>query len=84
MKPERTIMPRHIIMDPSGHSTIEFDNTNMTDLAEAERRFKKLVAKGFTPAESRGDGKHHVPDQSKRVFDPRSEETIFIPALRGG
>jgi hypothetical protein len=77
-------MPRHIIMDPSGHSTIEFDNTNKTDLNEAERRFNKLVAKGFIPVEGRGQGKHHVPEQTKRVFDPHSEETIFVPALKGG
>ena len=77
-------MPRHIIMDPSGHSTIEFDSSNTTDLAEAERRFKRLVAKGFAPAEFRGDGKHSVPDKSQQFFDPNSEETIFIPALRGG
>jgi hypothetical protein len=77
-------MSRHIIMDPSGHSTIEFDSSNTTDLAEAERRFKRLVARGFVPAESRGSGKHHVPDKSGRFFDPNSEETIFIPALRGG
>jgi hypothetical protein len=77
-------MPRHIIMDPSGHSTIEFDRTNTTDLAEAERRFNKLAAKGFIPAESRGQGKHHVPEQAKRVFNPQAEETIFVPALRGG
>jgi hypothetical protein len=77
-------MSRHIIMDPSGHSTIEFDSTNTSDLADAERRFYKLVAKGFTPAESRGQGRHHVPDQTKRIFDPTSEETIFVPALKGG
>jgi hypothetical protein len=77
-------MPPHIIMDPSGHSTIEFDSANTTDLAEAERRFNKLVTKGFIPAESRGQGKHHVPEQTKRVFDPHSEETIFVPALKGG
>jgi hypothetical protein len=77
-------MSRHIIIDWSGHTTFEFDASNTTDLAEAERRFKKLVAKGFIPAESRGDGKHHVPEKTKRGFDPYSEETIFIPALRGG
>jgi len=70
-------MPRHIIMDPSGHSTIEFD-------AASTRRFNKLVSKGFIPAEARGEGKHHVPDQSKRVFNPDAEETIFVPALKGG
>ena len=77
-------MARHTVIDPSGHTTFEFDGTNTTDIAEAERRFKKLVAKGFIPAERRGGGKHHVPEQSKRVFDPNSEETIFIPALKGG
>ena len=77
-------MSRHIIMDPSGHSTIEFDSSNTTDLAEAERRFNKLVAKGFIPAEGRGQGTHHVPGQSKRAFDPHAEETIFVPALKGG
>ena len=77
-------MSRHIIIDSSGHTTFEFDGTNTTDLAEAERRFKKLMAEGYIPAENRGDGKHRVTERSKRVFDPHSEETIFIPALKGG
>jgi hypothetical protein len=77
-------MARHIIMDPSGHATIEFDTSNMTDLAEAERRFNRLVARGYVPAVKKGMGKHHVPEQGKRVFDPHSEETIFVPALKGG
>jgi hypothetical protein len=77
-------MPRQIIMDPSGHSTIEFDADNTTDLAEAERRFNRLVAKGFIPAEARGIGEHHVPRENKRVFNPHAEETIFVPSLRGG
>jgi hypothetical protein len=71
-------------MDPSGHSTIEFDSTNTTDLASAERRFNKLLGKGFIPAETRGEGNHHVPCKGKREFDPNSDETIFIPALKGG
>jgi hypothetical protein len=77
-------MARHIIMDMTGHSTIEFDRTAATDLADAERRFNKLVARGFIPAEARGGGRHLVPRKEKRVFDPRSDETIFIPALKGG
>ena len=77
-------MPRHVIMDPSGHSTFEFDGNIKTDLAEAERRFNKLVGKGYIPAEIRGEGTHHVPDKANRVFDPGAEETLFIPALRGG
>ena len=81
---EDRIMPRHIIMDPSGHSTFEFDCTSKRERAEAERRFNKLVGRGYTPAEKRGGGSHHVPDKAARVFNPDAEETIFIPALRGG
>src|SRR5262245_17204621 len=43
--------------------------------------FNELVAKGFIPAEPWGQGEHHVPDQSKRVFNPDAEETIFVPSL---
>jgi hypothetical protein len=77
-------MARHIIMDPSGHSTFEFDPHNTVALADAERRFKRLVAKGYIPAEHRGDGQHHVSGKDQRSFNPVAEETIFIPALKGG
>ena len=76
-------MARHIIMDSSGHSTIEFDKTNASDLAEAERRFLKLTAKGFLAAEPNGAGQHRI-SEGDRKFDPNADETIFIPALRGG
>ena len=75
-------MPRHIIMDPSGHSTIEFDSSNTTDLAEAERRFKRLVAKGFAPAEFRGDGKHSVPDKSQQFFRSKLRGDDFYPCSK--
>ena len=77
-------MVRHIIMDPSGHSTIEFDAKDTVALADAERRFKKLVARGYIPAEHQGGGRHSVPEKDKRSFDPTVEETIFVPALKGG
>jgi len=77
-------MARHIIMDSSGHSVIDFDPSNTTDIAKAKRRFEKLIAKGFLPAERKSGGKHHVPNRSERVFNPDAEETLFIPSLRGG
>ena len=77
-------MARHIIMDPSGHSTFEFDKDNTVSLTEAERRFNNLIGKGYVPAETRGDGTHHVPSRTDRSFNPDVDETIFIPALRGG
>ena len=77
-------MARHIIMDSSGHSTIEFDKTSAKDLAEAERRLRKLAAKGFLAAEQIGGGQHRILTEGDRKFDPDAEETIFIPALKGG
>jgi hypothetical protein len=77
-------MARHIIMDPSGHSTIEFDPNDAVALADAQRRFKHLVAKGYIPAEYLGGGQHSVPEKEKRSFDPSVKETIFVPALKGG
>ena len=77
-------MARHIVMDPSGHSTFEFNPRSIADLAKAERRFKKLLAKGYVPAYQEGGGTHRVPGQGERSFDPSATETLFIPALRGG
>ncbi len=77
-------MARHIVMDPSGHSTFEFNPLSKADLAAAEHRFKKLLRQGYVPAYQGGEGKHRVPSQEDRSFDPSVEETIFIPALRGG
>jgi hypothetical protein len=47
---EETKMARHIIMDPSGHSTFQFDKNSASSLAEAERRYNDLMAKGYVPA----------------------------------
>ena len=76
-------MARHIIMDSSGHSTIAFDKTKAADLAQAESRFRKLTAKGFLAATPTGAGQHRI-SEGGRNFDPEADETIFIPALKGG
>ena len=77
-------MARHIIMDRSGHSVLEFDRNKTIEIVEAKRRYVTLVAKGFIPAERRGGGSHYVPVKGERVFNPNAEETVFIPALMGG
>jgi hypothetical protein len=78
------IMARHIVMDSSGHSTFEFDPASLADLNEAELRFNRLVEKGYVPAELTGDGTHLVQPPNKRSFNPSIDETIFVPAIRGG
>ena len=42
-------MPKHLIMDHTGHSTIEFDAANAADLDAAMARFAELTgARGRT------------------------------------
>jgi hypothetical protein len=42
------------------------------------------MGKGYVPAEVKGGGTHQVPNPRQRSFDPDADETIFIPALKGG
>ena len=77
-------MARHIVMDSSGHSTFEFDPSRLADLTEAELRFNRLVEKGYVPAALTGDGTHLVQPKDRRSFNPGIDETIFVPAIRGG
>jgi hypothetical protein len=73
-------MAKHLVMDTSGHSTIEFDAKNTVSLAEAEKRFKELTGAGFTAAVREGEGKSRL----IRSFDPTVEETLFFPRIGGG
>jgi hypothetical protein len=73
-------MAKHLVMDQTGHSEHLFDQANIVEVAEAERRFKELTGKGFTAAKRTAPGKSEL----IKSFDPTIEETLFIPALRGG
>jgi hypothetical protein len=77
-------MARHVIMDVSGHTTIEFDAFKRHERDSAERRFNELLRRGYVPAYKQSEGRHYVPPQSDRGFQAEFEETIFIPALKGG
>lgn len=70
-----------IVMDRSGDTRHEFDVTDPRAIALAERRFKDLTGKGFRAVALTKDG-----DQGRLLgrFDPRVEETLFIPQLQGG
>jgi hypothetical protein len=67
-------------MDHTGDSRTYFDARDVQARANAEARFKKLVARGFTAAVRTRTG------EVTRVtsFDPNAEETLFFPRLVGG
>lgn len=69
-----------IVMDHTGDTRHEFDAGNGRALQAAEERFKQLTGSGFTAAERTGDGEATV----TRSFNPKAEETLFFPRLKGG
>ena len=77
---EDAIMHTQIIMDHTGDTRHQFDPADAAAIAEAEKRFKQLTGAGFTAAKRLGEGKSEV----LKAFDPRAEETLFIPRLTGG
>jgi hypothetical protein len=73
-------MATQIILDHTGDTRHQFDPTDASAVAEAEKRFKKLTGTGFTAARRLDRGKSEV----IRSFEPTAEETLFIPRLQGG
>ena len=73
-------MATQIVMDHTGDTRHQFDPADAAAVGEAEARFKMLTGAGFTAAKRLDGGKSEV----LRSFDPRAEETLFIPQLMGG
>jgi hypothetical protein len=73
-------MAIQIVMNSSGDSRFEFDQTDCAAVAEAMERFDELVRRGYTAAERTGPG------TSRKVteFDPTASEVLFMTRLVGG
>ena len=74
-------MHLQIVMNSNGDTRHEFDPADLSSLAIAEARFQALTGKGFRAAALGKDG---GPGELMRKFDPKAEQTLFIPQLRGG
>jgi hypothetical protein len=75
-------MAKHLIMDKSGHSTIEFDPENDGQLKEAMARFKELVGENKYVAATRNAGERDY--VIARAFEDTRDETLFKPQDVGG
>jgi len=73
-------MATQIIMDLNGDTRHNFDEKDVKELFEAERRFKALTGAGFAAATRTASGEPVV----TRTFDPTVEEILFFPRLVGG
>jgi len=74
-------MSVQIVMDGSGDTRHEFDVSDLASIALAEERFKELTGKGFQAVAL---GKNGGSGELIGKFDPKVEQTLFIPQLVGG
>ena len=74
-------MSIQIVMDRNGDTRHEFDASDDAAIALAEQRFLELTGRGFRAVALGKDG---GPGELIRNFDPKVEETLFIPQLQGG
>jgi hypothetical protein len=70
-----------IVMDGSGDTRHEFDASVLASIASAEERFKKLTGSGFRAVAL---GQNGGSGELIENFDPKVEQTLFIPQLKGG
>jgi len=70
-----------IVMDRQGDTRHAFNPAEADGLAVAEQRFREHTGKGFRAVALRGDCE---PGALLREFDPKVEQTLFIPQLQGG
>jgi hypothetical protein len=73
-------MAMQVVMDRTGDRRHYFTPNDLKAPADAEQRFNKLVAIGFTAATRTAAGKVSL----LRSFDPNAEETLFFPRVVGG
>jgi len=69
------------IMDPTGHTSVTWDPDNRDEVATARATYDEMTAKGYRAfrVDRRGNQSEQI-----RTFDPRAEEMILVPQLRGG
>jgi len=70
-----------IVMDSSGDTRHQFDVSNKESIARAEERFRELTGLGFRAVAFGGNGSS---GELIDKFDPKIEQTLFIPQLKGG
>ncbi len=71
---------KFIIMDRSGHSTLNFAH-NSEGLSQAKAKFDQLLKMHHTVAfRNAGQTDYHV----SRKFDPTADEALFIRPMFGG
>lgn len=69
------------IMDQTGDTRLTWSSDNPDEVANAERTFKDLKAKGYMAFSVKKDGEKN---EVISAFDKNAEKLIMAPALKGG
>jgi len=72
---------KHLIMDATGHSTIEFNPLDSGQASEAMERFRALTGNGHVAATRKAGETDY---QVIKTPDQQQDETLFVPQMRGG
>lgn len=75
------------IMDSSGHTTVTWDPTDETGVADARREFNRLLRDGYQAFRMEAQGDHVVVEnKGERVsqFDPEAGRLLMVPQRVGG
>ena len=75
-------MAKHMLMDDTGHTTIEFSKLDPVALDAAMERFRHLTKDLSWRAGTRAKGETEF--HLIRGFNETSDETLFFPAFKGG
>ena len=73
-------MPRHMVMDHTGHDEKVWDKADVVGTQEAAKRFAELNSAGYTAVVPGPDGS---PGTVIKAFDPDAD-VLFVPRLVGG
>lgn len=69
------------IMDRTGHTEVNWDQSDEDETEVARETFNRMTARGFRAFRTDGKG-----TQGTRMteFDPEAESLILVPHLQGG
>lgn len=69
------------VMDPTGHTTVNWTQGNEADEDVARTTFITMISRGYNAFRVDPDG---GPSVRMKDFDPAAEKMILIPQLVGG
>ncbi len=69
------------VMDPTGHTEVNWDPQNADEVRSARATFDAMIGQGYSAFRTDNKGRQGTRMSS---FDPAAERLILVPQLQGG